>query len=185
MKNLSPRRLSARDYVEFYNFAGGLLQEIVRKPNLFSFIIKPSFEDIELLSVSINEQNEICWEYGFWDNKKDSRIYFSEDSAVDKYRYQILRPNPSLFFANGTLTKEAYSYTLSLLNNKQYPPFNEKVSLFGIDGTTYILDLVGIDKYGWWDGFGLPDVYAKFDETIKEIERNIQIGRQMAIQKII
>ncbi len=183
MKNPLSRRSSARDYVTFYNFAGGLLQEIVGKPNLFSFIIKPSFDDIELLSVSINEQNEICWEYGFWDNKKDSRIYFSEDSAVDKYRYQILRPNPSLFFAKGTLLKEAYSYTLSLINNREDPPFDEKISEISIDGTVYILDLPNIHEYRW--NGDLPNSYSKFADTLKEIEHNMQIGRQLAIQKII
>ncbi|RFS15079.1 hypothetical protein [Emticicia sp. C21] len=177
------RRPSARDYVTFYNFAAGLLQEIIGKPNLFSFIIKPSFSDIELLSVSINEQNEICWEYGLWDNNKDSRIYFSEDSAVDKYRYQILRPNPSLFFAKGILPKEAYSYTLSLLSNKDYPPFDEKISVISIDGTINILDLPNIHEYGW--NGDLPNVYSKFTDTLKEIEHNMQIGRQSAIQKII
>ena len=185
MKSQQPKRPSARDYVLFYNFACGLLQEAIAKPNLFSFIIKPSFDDVEILSVSINEQDEICWEYGFWDNKKDLKMYFSEHTAIDKYRYEILKPNPSLFLAKGILPKESYNYTLNLLNNKEYPLFNEKVSLFGLDGTTYMLDLPGIDEYGWWDGYGLPEVYDKFGETLNEIERNMQIGRQLAIQRII
>lgn len=183
LKNKPIRRPSARDYVLFYNFASGLLQETVAKHNLFSFIIKPSFDNVELLSVSINEQKEICWEYGLWDNKKDSKIYFSEDSVIDKYRYQILRPNPSLFFAKGILPKDVYCYTLSLLSNKEYPFYDEKVPLYAIDGTTYLLDFPDVAEYGWHEN--LPDIYVKFENTLKEIEYNMQIGRQLAIQKII
>lgn len=183
LKNKNIRRPSARDYVLFYNFACGLLIEMIAKPNFFSFIIKPSFGDVELLSVSIDEKEEVCWEYGLWDNEKDSKIYFSEDFAVDKYRYQILRPNPSLFFTKGTLPKEAYNYTLRLLSNNEYPPYDEKVPLYAIDGTTYILDFPDINQYGWHED--LPDVYTKFSNTLKEIEINMQIGRQLAIQKIV
>lgn len=126
MKNPLVRSPSARDYTLFYDFAKGLLQETVTKPNLLSFFIQTSFDDMELLTVSISEKENIYWEYGVWDHRKDLNMYFSEHSAIDKYRYQILKPNPTIFFAKGTLPNEAYNHTLSLLDTKEYPHLMKK-----------------------------------------------------------
>lgn len=174
----------SKEYQLFYDFSVELLKETVSRSNLFTFFKDPSFESKEILSVSLDySSNLIEWEFASWHFRKDLEFYFENNTAIGQYRYQILKPNPSLFYSRGNLPRSSYQNTLNRINDNNFPTIINDWGGIGIDGTTFNLNFSNGLEYNWW--CDLPNSFLTLETTLMEINDNLELGRKLAIQKLI